>query len=132
LNVGGSEIELATDDLLIDKIEKDGFAADITDGITVALKTEISDNLRDEGFAREIVNKVQNMRKSTGFEVTDRIEIMVDTIDPLKAALDKYNSTICSETLADKMELVNPLPDGTEGKNWNINGVKANIAVIKK
>ncbi len=132
LDIGGIEIELAADELIIDKNEKDGFAVDSTDGITVALKTEIDDNLRDEGFAREIVNKVQNMRKSSGFEVTDRIEILVDTSDPLASALDKYQATICDETLADKIDQVNPLPDDSEGKNWNINGVKANIAVIKK
>ncbi len=132
LDVSGTEIELSTDDLIITKNEKDSFAVDSTDGITVALKTEINDNLRDEGFAREIVNKVQNMRKSSGFEVTDRIEILVDTIDPLKSALDKYRDTICSETLADNMKLIDPHPDETEGKSWNINGVKAEIAVIKK
>jgi len=132
LNIDGAEIALSTDDLIIEKIEKDGFVVDGTDGIMVALRTEIDDNLRDEGFAREIVNKVQNMRKSSGFEVTDRIEILVDTADPLTSALDKYRDTICNETLADKIELVSPLPDDNDGKDWNINGVKANIAVVKK
>jgi isoleucyl-tRNA synthetase len=132
LDIGEAEVELSSDDLVINKNEKDGYAVENTDGITVALKTEINDNLRDEGFAREIVNKVQNMRKSSGFEVTDRIEILVDTSDPLASALEKYRASICSETLADKINLTSPLPDDNEGKNWNINGVKANIAVIKK
>jgi len=88
--------------------------------------------LRDEGFAREIINKVQNMRKTSGFEVTDRIEILVDTADPLATALRKYDEAIRDETLADRISLVNPIPVEHDGKSWDINGVKAELAVIKK
>ncbi len=126
------EIKIGLDDVIIDKIEKDGFAVETVDGITVALKTEIDDNLRDEGFAREIINKVQNMRKTSGFEVTDRIEILVDTADPLATALRKYDEAIRDETLADRISLVNPIPVEHDGKSWDINGVKAELAVIKK
>ena len=87
--------------------------------------------MRDEGFAREVVNKVQNMRKTSGFEVTDRINILVDTVDPLAAALKKHSMIICEETLADSINLVDSLPENGR-KNWNINGVKAVIAVVKK
>ena len=132
LAIDGEDINLSTDDLIIEKVEKDGFAVESAAGITVALMTEIDDNLRDEGFAREVVNKVQNMRKASGFEVTDRIEILVETTDPLVSALQKYSATICDETLADKIDLVKSIPPENDGKNWNINGVKADIAVIRK
>jgi len=131
VEIEGETVSLESDYLIIDKIEKDGFAVESVDGITVALKTEIDDNLRDEGFAREVVNKVQNMRKSSGFEVTDRINILIDTADPLASALRKYGETICDETLADNLDLVDSIPADKEAKNWNINGVKADIAVFK-
>jgi isoleucyl-tRNA synthetase len=126
-----SAVSLSLEDVIIDKIEKEGYAVESGDGITVALKTEIDETLRDEGFAREVVNKIQNMRKSSGFEVTDRINILVETTDPLASAMKKHSTFICKETLADTLDLVSLLPPENGGKSWNINGVKANIAVNK-
>jgi len=125
-------VTLSADEVGIIRHEKDGFAVDSAEGVTLALKTDIDGDLRDEGFAREIVNKVQNMRKSSGFEVTDRITILVNTVDPLAAAVNRHSRFICTETLADRLDLVESMPADNGGKNWTINGVKADIAVIKQ
>mgnify|MGYP001316338954 CR=1 FL=1 len=130
--IADSTVRLTSEELEIQKIEKDGFAVESDGPVTVALKTAIDDNLRDEGFAREMVNKIQNMRKSSGFEVTDRITVLVRAVEPLAGAVNRYMELICKETLADKLELVASLPPENGGKNWNINGINADIAVIRK
>ncbi len=129
ISTGNGPISLTGDDVDVQKIEKDGFAVESDNGITVALMTDIDDDLRDEGFAREMVNKIQNMRKTSGFEVTDRINVMVSTADPLASAVKRHDDFICRETLADRIELVETLPDERPGKDWNVNGIKAEIAV---
>jgi len=131
IEAGGTTYDLGSEELEVQKIEKEGYAVESSSGITVALLTEIDETLRNEGFAREMVNKIQNMRKSSGFEVTDRINIFLTTSDPLAGAVRQHSNFICDETLADKIELVNSLPEGSDGKNWNINGIKADIAVIR-
>jgi len=130
--IDDSKYKLTTDEIEVEKLEKEGFAVENGNGITIALITEIDDTLRNEGYAREMVNKIQNMRKSSGFEVTDRIEVLVFTDDPLSSAIGKHKDFICKETLADNIELVSSIPSSNETKNWNINGVKADIAVMKK
>ncbi|MEW5925186.1 MAG: isoleucine--tRNA ligase [Candidatus Zixiibacteriota bacterium] len=131
VNVDGADYQLTREEVEIEKLEKAGFAVESGDGITVALKTEIDDILRDEGFAREIVNKIQNMRKSSGFEVTDRIKILVRTEEPLATAVRRHDAFICNETLADEIALVDSIAPENGGKNWNINGIKADIVVIR-
>jgi isoleucyl-tRNA synthetase len=130
--IADSMIKLSAEELEVQKIEKEGVAVESDGGITVSLNTTIDDGLRDEGFAREMINKIQNMRKSAGFEVTDRINILVSTIDPLQSAVQRYGEFICHETLADKIELIEKMPPDKGGTNWNINGIKADIAVIRK
>ena len=114
------------------KLEKEGLAVESDGGVTVALDTAIDDNLRDEGFAREMVNKIQNMRKSSGFEVTDRISVLVKTEEPLLSAVRRYNDYICKETLADQINLTDNMPKDNGAKDWNVNGINAEIAVIRK
>jgi len=132
LAVNSSTYRLTDEDIEIVKTEKDGFSVESDNGITVAVRTEITDDLRDEGFAREMVNKIQNMRKSSGFEVTDRIFLLIRTEEPLVGAVKRHHGFICKETLADKIELGRTLPKERIAKSWNINGVKAEIAVIKR
>jgi isoleucyl-tRNA synthetase len=132
LNAGGSEVKLTPEELEVQKLEKEGLAVESDGGVTVALDTAIDDNLRDEGFAREMVNKIQNMRKSSGFEVTDRISVLVKTEEPLLSAVLRYNDYICQETLADQIDLTDIMPKNNGAKDWNINGINAEIAVIRK
>ena len=132
LTLSNAVVKLNSEELEVQKIERDGLAVEEDGGVVIALMIAIDDRLRDEGFAREMVNKIQNMRKTSGFEVTDRINVLVSTADPLAAAITRWRETICRETLADKLELVNTMPPGNDGTSWNINGVKAEIAVIRK
>ena len=131
LKLKSGDAVLTEEDLEIIKNEKEGLSVESDDGITVALRTEIDEELRDEGFAREVINKVQNMRKSSGFEVTDRINILINTGEPLNSAMKRHHAFICKETLADKLDLVDSMPDSNGAQNWNINGVSADIAVVK-
>ena len=125
--------ELEQEEIEIIKNEKDGFAVESNGPVTIALMTDINDDLRSEGFAREMINKIQNMRKSSGFEVTDRIDVTLSTDDVLKAAVDKHNEFICSETLADSIIDSSEIVEGENGAlKWNINGIDAIIAVSRK
>ncbi|HVP06480.1 MAG TPA: isoleucine--tRNA ligase [Candidatus Acidoferrum sp.] len=127
----GETITLTTEEVDVHKHEREGYAVEADGGVTVALVTELTPELIDEGFAREMVNKIQNMRKSSGFEVTDRITIRVATSERLQAAVTRYNEFIRKETLADSLELIQAgAVDG--GTEWNINGEKAAIAVAKQ
>ncbi len=132
LKANGAEHKLTNEEIDIEKDEKEGYSVESGNGITVALRTEINDELRSEGFAREMVNKIQNMRKSSDFEVTDRIKVMVKTSEPLISAVKGYDEFIRSETLADEIEFVDSLPSDPGSKNWNINGINTDIVVTKK
>lgn len=129
LEINGTSFDLTTEEVDIKKTEIDNYAVESEGSLTVALETLLTDDLRNEGFAREVVNKVQNMRKTNGFEVTDRIEVFVASTEKLVDALSKYKAFIQNETLSDSLEFKETLDNGTE---WNINGEKAQIEVIKK
>jgi isoleucyl-tRNA synthetase len=126
----GEKLVLTNEEVDIHKIERDGYAVETDGGTTVALVIELTPELIDEGFAREVVNKIQNMRKSSGFEVTDRIMVKVASSDRLLSAMTRYDEFIRKETLADTMEIIRSgAVDG--GTEWNINGEKAAIAVAR-
>jgi isoleucyl-tRNA synthetase len=130
IEADGHKITLTDDEVEVHKIEKEGFAVENDYSLTVALSTELTPELIDEGFAREMVNKIQNMRKSSGLEVTDHIKVAVHSSDTLKKAVNKYDDFIRRETLAEQIEFIekDPLENST---TWNINGEKAAIAVAK-
>jgi isoleucyl-tRNA synthetase len=130
--VDGREIALTIEDADIIREEKEGYGVEVESAIMVALDTALTPDLIDEGFARELVNKIQNMRKSSGFEVTDRIEIKLFADEPLAGAADRYEAYICDETLADSLhrgELSQS--DGADAVEWKINGEKAVISVAR-
>jgi len=130
LDLDSRDVTLVGDDVLISKNEKEGYAVESESGVSVALTTELTAELMDEGFAREMVNKIQNMRKSSGFEVTDHISIRVRSTARLKLAAKKHDAFIRKETLAKNLEFVDNdnLSGATE---WDINGEKTEIAVAK-
>ena len=130
METDGSSVSLTFDDVEIKRNEKEGYAVESDNRVTVAIVTDLTPDLIDEGFAREMVNKIQNMRKSSGFEVTDHITVRVSCRDPLKAATARHEAFIRRETLAQKIELLDS--DAVNGgAEWNINGEKAAIAVEK-
>ena len=100
LDVDGVDVELTLEDALISTQDIPGWAVTSEDDLTVALDMTITDELMQEGLAREIVNRVQNLRKTGGFEVTDRIELLIEKNDKIDAAVEKFGDYICTETLA--------------------------------
>lgn len=130
LDLGTNIITLGTDDVLVTKTEKEGYAVESESGVTVALTTTLTNDLIDEGFAREMVNKIQNMRKSSGFEVTDHISIRVRSTNRLKSAAQKHDEFIRKETLAKNLEFVDN-DNLTGATQWDINGEKTEIALAK-
>lgn len=127
----GRTVDLAAEDVEVLRNEKDGFAVESDGGLTVALDVTLTDDLIDEGFAREIVNKVQNMRKTSGFEVTDRIRIRLFADEPLAGAVGRYEAYICAETLADSLERAELGRADQSAQEWNINGQRAALTVLR-
>ncbi len=121
-------IELAEEDLLISMAQTQGFVADGDNYVTVVLDTNLTEELLEEGFVREIVSKIQTMRKEAGFEVMDRISVSYDTTDKLAAIFEKNQAVIAGEVLADSIVAGT---DGAYSKEWNINGEKVTLAVTK-
>jgi len=123
----GRKVVLSGEEIEVIRLEKEGFAVESDGSLSVALVTDLSEELLQEGFARELVNKIQNMRKTSGLEVTDRINLVVDTADPVRKAAERHEQFILNETLANGLQFkVCP-----GGKEWNINGEKAFISVVK-
>ncbi len=131
IDIDGSRTELTGDEVEIVREEKEGFAVESDGGITIALDTTLTPGLIDEGFARELVNKIQNLRKTSGFEVTDRIRITLYADELLAGAIGRYGEYICSETLADSLEREELSRANGDDKEWSINGEKAVISVIR-
>lgn len=104
VEIGGEEFEVNKDYLDIRITAKEGFDVEIDGNVFVILDTEITEDLKDEGYAREFISKIQNLRKDSGFEVTDRINISYEADADLAKSLDKFAEDIKKETLADKLE----------------------------
>lgn len=103
LNVEGEDLTVTKDDVEIISSEITGWVVEAEAGITVAIDTELNDNLIEEGLAREFVNRIQNMRKDAGFDVTDKIIINFTGSEKLNKAINNFNQYISTETLADKL-----------------------------
>ena len=126
IEIGEVQIPLSKDNLLVTMQGKDGFAFSGTGEIGVVIETEITPELREEGYLREILSKVQNMRKDSGFEVMDNINLYVGGNETLEAVVKKYEDIIKHDTLA-KDVLYNV--DGKEYVSTPINGENLNIFV---
>ncbi len=128
LALSDGEIALTTEELLIDTAKIEGFVSATESGITVVLDTALTPELIDEGMVREIVSKIQSMRKDAGFEVTNHINIFVTTDDELSATINANSESICKDVLGDSLTL--STADGYTA-DWDINGHKATITVVK-
>ena len=109
LDVDGIDVELTLEDALISTQDIPGWAVTSQDNFTVALDMTITEELFNEGLAREIVNRVQTLRKNTGLEVTDRIEITIEKNEKLELAIQRYGNYICTETLANAIQMAEQL-----------------------
>lgn len=127
LTVQDVDVEITKDDVLIETEQMNGLVSNDDGGFTVILDTNLTDELKDEGFLREIISKIQTMRKDADFEVQDRINIKFSANDKIKSIFTKFDGEIKQQTLADTVENT----ADSEGKEWNINGEKVVIAVAK-
>ena len=127
LNCSGTEIALTKEDLMISSAQTEGFASAEDRGITVVLDTTLTEALIEEGNVREIVSKVQTMRKESGFEVTDHIRLYVWGNGEVEAIVSRNEASVKDDTLTDEVVYVST----TGGKEWNINGKKVTLAVEK-
>ncbi|WP_163195326.1 isoleucine--tRNA ligase [Clostridium thermarum] len=125
INVDGTEIELNKENLLVTMQGLEGFAFAGEGTIGVVLDTHISNELREEGHLREIVSKIQNMRKESGFEVADRINLYIAGNDMLEAVVNKFEDIIKRETLTVEVVYGSEKAD----MEFNINGEKLKMAV---
>ncbi len=125
-NVDGSAVTLAMDDVLVDTKEKDGFVSGGNNTLTVVLDTNLTPELIEEGFVREIVSKIQTMRKEAGFEVTDRITVFHVGSEKIETIFSKYD--IASDVLA--VRVVAGV-GGELSKEWNINGETVTLGVAR-
>jgi isoleucyl-tRNA synthetase len=117
-----AEVEIAAEDI-------PGWSVASKGTLTVALDIVLSEDLKQEGDARELVNRIQNIRKENGFDLTDRIFVKLLESDGFKQSIIKFNDYICREILADNIEWVSELPDGVE---IEINETMLKLAVTKK
>jgi isoleucyl-tRNA synthetase len=129
LTVDGTSVELAQDDVFIETSHMEGFVVEGQRDIIVALDTNLTPELVEEGFVREIVSKVQNMRKEAGFEVQDRIALYYCNNDRIAEIIERNKETIAEEVLA--QQVIEGRADGYT-KEWNINDEKAVFTVVKR
>ncbi|MCD2493374.1 isoleucine--tRNA ligase [Lacrimispora sp. NSJ-141] len=128
MTVDGTAVSLTAEDLLIDTAQKEGYVTEGDKETAVVLDTNLTPELVEEGFVREIISKVQTMRKEAGFEVTDHINLYQDDSDKIAEILKKYTDTIKNEVLAEKI-FIGKIT-GYE-KDWNINGENVMLGVEK-
>jgi isoleucyl-tRNA synthetase len=114
IEISGKSINLTSEDVEISSQDIPGWLVANANGITVALDITISEELRNEGIARELVNRIQNIRKDSGFEVTDKIHVQLLKNDTIEKAVKANESYIKSETLTKELIFVDQLENGTE------------------
>ena len=124
----GTEVSLTREDLLIESTKKDGYITEEDGKYTVVLDTNLTEELKEEGFLREIISKVQTMRKEAGFEVTDRIRLFAKGNEKLIPLMRKSEKELSTAVLAES--LVFGECKGYE-KDWDINGENVCLSVEK-
>ena len=129
LDIQGEEVVLLEDDLLIDTAQIAGYESVQEGEITVVLDMNLTPELIEEGFVRELISKVQTMRKEAGFEVTDRIVIYTSGNERIEEILEKNAEEIKSEVLSD--DIISGAAEGYV-KEWNINGETVTMGVKKQ
>jgi len=128
--IDGNEIILTTKDVEIISEDIPGWQVANDGKLTVALDITVTDELRYEGIAREFVNRIQNIRKESGFDVTDKITVLIEDNDMIREAVKRHASYIGSQTLATKVDVVAVLPDD-DSREVEINDMQVRIAVIR-
>ena len=120
---------ISAEDIEVSTNEIPGFEIAVKGNLTIALDIELTPGLENEGFAREFVNRIQNIRKEKNFELTDKIVVKVADDGDAKTAITEFNNYICAEILADKLEFVEKIADGT---SIEVNNDSLTVKVTKK
>lgn len=128
IKISEKNSKLNLDDVLISSQDIEGWLVANSEGITVALDVTITDELKNEGIARELVNRIQNIRKDSGFEVTDRIKVTLQENANLEAAVAKNIAYIKEETLTDTLVFENEVSNGIE---ITFDDITTKISIIK-
>jgi isoleucyl-tRNA synthetase len=129
LSIDGEAVTLQLSEVEITSEDIPGWTVANKGPLTVALDITLTPELENEGNAREFVNRIQKIRKESGFDLTDRIVVKVAASNGLKNSLAQFNDYICAEILADALELVPEIEDGTE---IEINDISLKVIVLKK
>ncbi len=127
-DIEGTEVVLNKDDVLTKPMQKPGFVAETEGEMTVVIDTNLTEELIAEGYVREVISKLQNMRKDAGFEVVDRIKVTYSASEKLAAVIENGKDEIMKAVLA--VELI-PGAEGELVREWNINGEKATLGVSR-
>jgi isoleucyl-tRNA synthetase len=127
-DVNGEAVELAEEDLLIQMIKMEGYVTEQDKGVTVVLDTNLTDELIEEGFVREIISKIQTMRKEAGFEVMDKIKVSSQNNAKIAEIIEKNGQMIKNDVLCEQIEV--GMAEGYT-KEWNINGEDVILGVQK-
>ena len=125
----GTTCLLGPADIVVNRTERPGFCVAADDSLTIALDTELNDELLAEGYARELVSRIQNLRKEMNLQVSDRIRVRVTAAQDLLDALESGREHVCSETLADELVFV-PAADGAT-PDGDLNGKPCGVEVLK-
>ena len=128
LPVDGEDIRIETADVDIIAEDVPGWSVGNKDNLTVALDITVTPELQDEGNARELVNRIQKIRKESGLEVTDKIVVNMEEREALKSAIINFNDYICAEILADK---INYLPEIQGGIEIDVNEIMFKVSILK-
>ena len=128
-DVNGTEVSLSLDDVLVEMSQKEGYMSEADNTVTVVLDCNLSEELVEEGFAAEIISKIQTMRKDSGFEVMDHIKVGIAGNDKLAAIAARNEKAIADKVLADSID-----KDAVyaNSKEWNVNGEKVTLSVEKQ
>jgi isoleucyl-tRNA synthetase len=129
LNLGNEEVVLEAVDVEIFSEDIPGWLVANEGKLTVALEVTVTEELRREGIARELVNRIQNIRKSSGFEITDKIRIVLSKNQQTDDAVNEYNTYICNQVLGTSLKLADKVEDGTE---LNFDDFSLYVSVIKE
>jgi isoleucyl-tRNA synthetase len=130
LIIEGTEIVLTKDDVEIISEDIPGWQVANEGKLTVALDVTVTDDLRYEGIAREFVNRIQNIRKESGFDVTDKITVLIEDHDLIREAVTRHAGYIGSQTLATRVAVVSEFPNGNV-REVDIDEVNVKVLVFK-
>jgi isoleucyl-tRNA synthetase len=133
---GSISFKINDEEIVVDRQDVEVFSEDIPGwlvsnmgALTVALDISITDKLKYEGISRELINRIQNLRKSKGFEVTDHIHVILEKESEIEETINQFKSYICSETLADRLELTNGIDENVDV--IEIDNIKLGINITK-